>query len=338
MQDQVELRRGELADHPSAPASRVQSRGREPLGAGVGGELHVLERGAHRVAEPGRRSRRERQRAGQRLAPVREAGVHEVADRLPRGAAPLRRIVTSTESTCGAGWKTVRGTLRSTRTSQASCASTELAPYVRPPGSAASRSPTSRWTMATQRPALGQLLDRLEQHRRGDPVGEVRHDLRGHRLERGEVELHRVGQVEARVAERGERVRERGLERAVDLHHVQVAHARGQVLREHAEPAADLEHHVGGVELGGALDHAQQVVVDQEVLAELAVRPHVELPQAPEARLARLAHQRSTRAALASTARSSSSYETPRSPATWRAVCATLAGSFGLPRSGWGER
>ena len=37
-----------------------------------------------------------------------------------------------------------------------------------------------------------------------------------------------------------------GLERAVDLHHVQMLHARSQVLRQNAEPAADLQDDVGG--------------------------------------------------------------------------------------------
>ena len=93
--------------------------------------------------------------------------------------------------------------------------------------------------------------------------------------------------------------RERRLERAVDLDHVQVRHARRQVLGEHAQPAADLEHHVGRTELGGPADHAEDVVVDQEVLAELAVGPDLEPAQAAQAGLARLAaHQPSTRAAL----------------------------------------
>ena len=98
-----------------------------------------------------------------------------------------------------------------------------------------------------------------------------------------------------------------GLERAVHLDHVEVGHARGEVLREHAESAAHLEHHVGLVELGGALDYSEQVVVDQEVLPELAVGPDAEAAKSPEARLPRLAHQPSTRAAFASTVRSSAS-------------------------------
>ena len=142
------------------------------------------------------------------------------------------------------------------------------------------------------------------------------------------------------VVERLECLAQRRLQRAVHLDHVQVRHLRGEELGEHAEPAADLQHHVGRVELGGGADHAQDVVVDQEVLAELPVGADPEGAQPPQARLARLAaaHGPSTRAAFASTIRSSSSYSLPRSSATKRAVWVTFAGSFGLPRSGCGER
>ena len=50
-----------------------------------------------------------------------------------------------------------------------------------------------------------------------------------------------------------------------------------EVLGEHAEPAADLEHDVVGRQLRSPLDDAEDVRVDQEVLAELAVGPHAEL-------------------------------------------------------------
>ena len=145
--------------------------------------------------------------------------------------------------------------------------------------------------------------------------------------------------MERHIAEWLERLAQGRLERAVDLHDMEVRHLRREELRQHAEPAADLEHDIARVELGRGADHAQDVVVDQEVLAELAVGADAEGAQAPEARLARLvAHGPSTRAAFASTLRSSSSYSIPRSSATKRAVWVTFAGSFGLPRSGCGER
>jgi hypothetical protein len=89
---------------------------------------------------------------------------------------------------------------------------------------------------------------------------------------------------------------------------VDVPRARREVLRQHAEPAAHLEHDVGGVELGGAGDHVEQVRVDEEVLAEVAVRAHAVLAQAPQARLGgERAHHPNSRAPFASTAASSAS-------------------------------
>ena len=103
-------------------------------------------------------------------------------------------------------------------------------------------------------------------------------------------------------------VAQRLLEPAVELDDVHVARTLGEVLGEHAEAAADLEHDVLGAELGGARDHLEQVGVDQEVLAQLAVRADPERPHAAQARLRReVAHQPNSRAALASTAASSSS-------------------------------
>ena len=55
----------------------------------------------------------------------------------------------------GTGRKTVRATGRSTSTSHASWVSTERTPLARVPGGAASRSPTSRWTITTQRETAG---------------------------------------------------------------------------------------------------------------------------------------------------------------------------------------
>ena len=48
--------------------------------------------------------------------------------------------------------------------------------------------------------------------------------------------------------------------------------AVGEEGREHAEARPDLEHDVLGAELGEPADHAEQVLVDEEVLAELLLR------------------------------------------------------------------
>ena len=46
----------------------------------------------------------------------------------------------------------------------------------------------------------------------------------------------------------------------------------GEERREDAEPRADLEHDVVGLEPRKPLDHAQHVAVDEEVLAERLLR------------------------------------------------------------------
>ena len=60
-----------------------------------------------------------------------------------------------------------------------------------------------------------------------------------------------------------------GLEPMVELDGVYVSHPLGQIGSENAEPGPDLEHAVVGVQLGQAPDNAEQVFIDQKVLAEL---------------------------------------------------------------------
>ena len=70
------------------------------------------------------------------------------------------------------------------------------------------------------------------------------------------------------------------LERAVELDRVHVRDARGEEAREDAEAGPDLEHDVVGLELGEALDHAEDVLVDEEVLAERLPRRDAHSPNA----------------------------------------------------------
>ena len=116
------------------------------------------------------------------------------------------------------------------------------------------------------------------------------------------------------MLEPGERVAQRRLERAVDLDDVHERRSGGEVLGEHAQAAADLEHDVVFAELGQPADHSEQVGVDEEVLTELAVGPHPELAQPAQARLGGQvggvrgrAHHAKRPAAVASIADSSSS-------------------------------
>jgi hypothetical protein len=46
----------------------------------------------------------------------------------------------------------------------------------------------------------------------------------------------------------------------------------GEIRGQHAEPRPDLEDDVVGVELGEPADHPEDVLVDEEVLAEFLVR------------------------------------------------------------------
>ena len=62
------------------------------------------------------------------------------------------------------------------------------------------------------------------------------------------------------------------LEGPVELDCVDAIDAVGEVTGQDAEPRADLEGDVAAVELSQPADHAEDVLVGQEVLAELAVR------------------------------------------------------------------
>ena len=136
------------------------------------------------------------------------------------------------------------------------------------------------------------------------PYGRLATTLFGGRVERREVELDGVGEVQRGVRVRVQRVPERRLQAAVELDDVHVPRALREVLAEHAEAAADLEHDVVLGQLRGAADHVEDVRVDEEVLAQLAVRPDAELAHPADARLGH--HQPNSLVALASTAASSS--------------------------------
>src|SRR5207245_9182789 len=103
-----------------------------------------------------------------------------------------------------------------------------------------------------------QAVEALDDDRRGDVVGQVGDELRRRRIERGEVELERVAEVEADIGGR----RKMRLERTVDLDRVNEGYPLGEVAREDAPAWADLEHDVVRRELRQAADRAEDVSVD----------------------------------------------------------------------------
>src|SRR2546423_4087584 len=127
-----------------------------------------------------------------------------------------------------------------------------------------------------------------------------------------------------------ERVAQRGLERAVELDYVHVRDPGGEVLGEDAEPAADLQDDVLGSELREPPDDVEDVRVDQEVLAELAVGANAEPAHPPQRRLDRqvVGHHPKTAAALRSSAASSSSDGVARRSARQAAVRAARPGAL----------
>src|SRR4029079_18197698 len=117
------------------------------------------------------------------------------------------------------------------------------------------------------------------------------------------------------------------LKGSVELDGMDAAHALGEIHGEDTETGANLEHHVFGPELREAARDAEDVVVDKEVLAELAVGRNGKLHGRPKAAVA-----------LAAIACSSSSRSSPRASASAARVWTTFAGSLGRPRTGCGAR
>ena len=166
---------------------------------------------------------------------------------------------------------------------------------------------------------LRQAVEALDEERRRDVVRQVGNELRRVRRERPQVELERVAEVQLDAG-----VAQVRLEREVDLHRVDARDPLGEISRQHAEPGADLEHHVAGVEVREPSDDAEDVLVDEEVLAEVAVGRDREPRHGSENASAAFASIRSARAAGSS----------PRASASLATVCTTYAGSFGRPRRG----
>ncbi len=103
-----------------------------------------------------------------------------------------------------------------------------------------------------------------------------------------------------------------------------VIHAVREEGRQHAQARTDLQDDIGPVELGQAVDHAEHVAVDQEVLAEGLLRSDA----------AHVGGSPKAVAAFSSIRRSSSSSVSLRVEARTASVCTMCIGSFLRPRTG----
>ena len=277
-------RRARRAGAPSAPAPRAPSRAAPAAtpGASASEPASALRRWANPACT---RSRTASSGAGPRRRMRHEHGVH-VRGGVEHGARDL---------------------------AQHAHLAGELGEHGASPRNAAAglgREPLAHLALDHRHPQARarQLGDRLEQDRRGDAVGQVGHDLRGRRAERAEVELHGVGQVERRVLERGERLRERRARASGPPRPRAGGATRGARCSEStpSPPPTSSTTSPGSSSAARSITPSRLSSI-RKFWPSSRFGPHVEPAQAPQARLARLAHQPNTRAALASTARSSSS-------------------------------
>ena len=263
-EEEAEIELGGRVDHRELRREGGEILGRQRLGPRVLGQPELGERGA------GRRQRARPavlERAGERLAAVGEGGADQVAglrvggrpgapqaeDRRldPRPRPEDRRVD-------GAHQPHLAGELGEDAGAAV--------------GAAAGRGPqpVGDLTLDHHRPGgrpSGSCLDRAQDDRRRDRVGKVGDDPGRRRLQRPEVELHRVRPVQVDVRPRRDR-RQRPLEAAVDLDRVDPARRLRQPLGQHPFAGPDLEHHVAGLEPGVADDRVEQVGVGEEVLPE----------------------------------------------------------------------
>ena len=119
--------------------------------------------------------------------------------------------------------------------------------------------------------------------------------MRGRRKP-ADVETQRIAPVDLGARNAGQ-IR---LEPPVELDRVHVRDALREEARQHTEAGADLQHDVVGREPGEPSDHAQDVLVDEEVLPQGLARRDV------------TAHRPNTRVAFSSILRSSAVASTSR--------------------------
>src|SRR6266508_1086035 len=167
-----------------------------------------------------------------------------------------------------------------------------------------------------------EAVQRLDDERRRDVVRKVRDELARRGIQRSEIEAERVAEVDADVVRD---VAQMGRQRFVQLDRMDERHASSEVASQDAEPGTDLEHDVVLLQLREPADDAEQVLVDEEMLAEVLLRAD--------------AHGNEKQAlAFASMRAARSTTSSSRASASAATVWTTFAGSFGRPRRGCGAR
>ena len=329
------------ASAPSAPPSGRSRRG-QALGARVGRVAELLEGGPGRLAQARGRARSQGQRAAERLAAVREGGVDERhhGARRPRRRSGAMPRAPSPPSARGGTRCAAPGARPSPcrRAGPAPMSRRRSCPPARPRGARPPRAgpSTARGTrQASARPIAAGPSPR--RRRAGWPPS----CRAGDRATRGRASRRRPGAGWCWRRARGRRAAEPpGTRRPPPRARGALARRGTPRARRGPRPPRAPRRRP---KLGRSADHVEQVVVDQEVLSQLGIGAHPEALEPVEARLARqlggaVAHQRKTRAALRSTTVPIVSTSVPRTSARSEAVWITLAGSFGLPRSGTGAR
>ena len=350
-QAEVDLRRRQRAQRAQLRRSQLQDSGqraevlrREALGAGV------------RRAARARRAPRAAARASAARAPERAAAsasepasVLRLCAKAPAtsarsagdaaSACGRRRISTSTESTFGTGLEDGardRAQRRAPRSRAARAPTACRRRASRVPRRAARRPPAGSSRPTARPPGSCSIVRRSAPSRRSRREGS-RRACRARARARRASSVIASPQCSETFAARADRVEQRLAQALVELHDVHVRGALGEVLGEHAQAAADLQHDVlaarapprarsrrGCSSRSGSSGRGRDRGAPRSGAS--AAGSAARAPRPPRSRVAgrqTTVHQPNRRAALRSTAAPSSRGSTPRSAAMNRSVCAT---------------
>ena len=290
--------------HRRASYSRRQSSGESVSARASGRPADRLECGPDAVAV----ATRQRERAGQRLAAVGEALLDERAQaRLGRGGAAGEADEHRVDVRHRVEDRARDRPQRPSRRRPAGRAPTARR-SAGVPARAASRSPTSFCTIATHVVAPGSCSIVRRITLAATPYGRFATTLVGAGSSAARSSLTASARWSVALGCGSSASRSGGSSRRSTSTTCTCAVRSARYSDSTPRPPPTSSTTSSGRRRGGARDHVEDVRVDQEVLAELAVRADAELPHAAQARLRREpGHQPSSRAAFASTAASSSS-------------------------------